>query len=163
MGLWSASLMPPTVTVNMVCHQLKKQPLWHFNFLLNLCHPSTHTHPIFLTHTDPHSQKNTQPNTHEFGDIIWTGGQPPRPDLPALLLAPSLRLLPYIPPQLKSVQVSWKAPNEHAQQTTPPPPKSTAPSTTTKHTPPAQQMSVTHWAVCGDYSLNRAKNRLVSR
>lgn len=73
-------------------------------------------------------------------DIIWTGGQPPRPDPPALSLSLSKQ---------KSAQVCWKAPNEHTHY---------LPSTATL--PPHalllqkdQLMSVPHWAICGDYWL----------
>ncbi|CAB1458179.1 unnamed protein product [Pleuronectes platessa] len=49
----------------------------------------TRTHPIFLPHADPPAPPLPPCKTHESGDIIWTGGQPPRPDPPALLLPPS--------------------------------------------------------------------------
>lgn len=150
MGLWSGS--------NRYCeHGLtsaKKDPLWHFNFLLNL----SHTHTPSSSHTLTPTHRKTHSQTHMNLEIS-SGQVASHPDLtrlPSSSLPPSACFPPPTsPPQLKSVQVCWKAPNEHAQQTHPPP---LLPTYT--HLQQAQQMSVTHWAVCGDYSLKSAKKEV---
>ncbi len=76
-GLWSDSVMPPTVTVNVACPWLKG-PLMALQFSVKPLSPRhTPTHPIFLSHTDPRSQKtHAQPNTHESADITSRMMQP---------------------------------------------------------------------------------------
>lgn len=164
MGLWSASLMLPTVTVNMACHKLKNSPYGHQFSVKPLSPKYTHTQPIFLTHTDPLlTEKHTGKHTW-----IW------RYHLdrwPATQTWPACPLVCSLPPSASSPPspLNWNQfrsagkpqMNMHSKQPPSPPPLLLPPPPHT-HLQQAQQMPVTHWAVCGDYCLICGKNKFVS-